>query len=101
MSGQVGRHDSAPAILKAMASSLTGEGIIIITGFTQSRLEPKLLDACRLEVVEASVPSPEAGGLESGFSRFHFFVLRKRGAGSGHEEPEASIRNNLRKLMLS
>ena len=55
----------------------------------------------RLEVVEASVPSPEAGGLESGFSRFHFFVLRKRGAGSGHEEPEASIRNNLRKLMLS
>ena len=89
---QVGSSDAAPVVLAAMVASLAPEGVMIVTGYTQSRLEPKLLDTCGLEIVEASVPSLEAGGLESGFARFHLFVLRK-----------TETRNNylLGKLMLS
>jgi hypothetical protein len=77
--GQVGSFGAAQPTLDAMAASLSPGGVIIITGFTQSFLHPRMIQACGLEVVRASVPSGEAGGLESGFGRFHMFVLRKKG----------------------
>ena len=50
---------------------------MIVTGLTQSYIHPLLLRDCGLAVVRGSVPTGQAGGLLSGYQRFHFFVLRK------------------------
>ena len=99
---QVGSSDMAPLVLSAMASSLTTGGIMIITGYTQSRLQPKLIASCGLEILGGStVPSLEAGGLESGFSRFHLFVLRKSENRDAPDRAVANKESTLRTLMLS
>ena len=77
--GQVGDFPMAETVLKKMASTLDHDnGYIIITGFTQSFLNPIMIDNAGLEVLHGSLPSVEAGGLESGFKRFHMFVLAKK-----------------------
>ena len=79
--GQVGDWYNSEATLSAMAASLKRGGFMIITGFTQSFLHPVLLHKLQLRVLQGSLPSNEAGGLESGFQRFHMFVLVKDGDG--------------------
>ena len=78
--GQVGDFPMAETVLKKMASTLDhNNGYIIVTGFTQSFLNPVMIDNAGLEVLHGSLPSVEAGGLESGFKRFHMFVLARKG----------------------
>ena len=62
-----------------IASSLDQNGYALITGFTQSFLTPSLLASVGLRVMHASIPSSETNGLESGFGRFHVFVLKRLG----------------------
>ena len=75
--GQVGNHEMAESTLRGMSESLTTNGIIVITGYTQTFLTPQILDRIGFKIIRGSLPSREAGGLESGFGRFHMFVLEK------------------------
>ena len=80
---------------------------MIITGFTQSFLHPRLLHKLHLRVLQGSLPSNEAGDLESGFGRFHMFVLVKDAGssdsgdlGSGCEGANFLSQKVLRQFML-
>ena len=75
--GQVGNHEMAESTLRGMSESLDTNGIIVITGYTQTFLTPQILDRIGFKIIRGSLPSREAGGLESGFGRFHMFVLEK------------------------
>ena len=75
--GQVGNHEMAESTLRGMSESLANNGIIVITGYTQTFLTPQILDRIGFKIIRGSLPSREAGGLESGFGRFHMFVLEK------------------------
>ena len=75
--GQVGNHEMAESTLRGMSESLATNGIIVITGYTQTFLTPQILDRIGFKIIRGSLPSREAGGLESGFGRFHMFVLEK------------------------
>ena len=75
--GQVGNHEMAESTLRGMSESLVTNGIIVITGYTQTFLTPQILDRIGFKIIRGSLPSREAGGLESGFGRFHMFVLEK------------------------
>jgi hypothetical protein len=77
--GQVGSEEMAQPVLAAMSSSLDQNGYALITGFTQSFLTPSLLASVGLRVMHASIPSSETNGLDSGFGRFHVFVLKRLG----------------------
>ena len=75
--GQVGNHEMAESTLRGMSESLATNGIIVITGYTQTFLTPQILDRIGFKIIRGSLPSREAGGLESGFGRFHMFVIEK------------------------
>eukprot|EP00943_MAST-04B_sp_MAST-4B-sp1_P003421 g3421.t1 len=75
--GQVGTMPNASSTLNAMVNSLGTAGFLIITGFTQSFLTPKMIYEAGCEVVHGSLPTIETAGLESGFKRFHMFILKK------------------------
>eukprot|EP00946_MAST-07B_sp_MAST-7B-sp1_P002571 g2571.t1 len=103
--GQVGDWHNAAATLRAMVASLKHGGFMVITGFTQSFLHPRLLQQLNLRVVQGSLPSNEAGDLESGFQRFHMFVLFNEG--SSDEDSCKAVRHEstenerfLRQFML-
>ena len=77
--GQVGDFPMAETVLKKMASTLDHDnGYIIVTGFTQSFLNPVMIDNAGLEVLHGSLPSVEAGGLESGFKGSICLCWRKK-----------------------
>jgi hypothetical protein len=76
--GQVGTMPNASSILNSMTNSLVTAGFLIITGFTQSFLTPKMIYEAGCEVVHGSLPTIESAGLESGFKRFHMFILKKK-----------------------
>ena len=108
--GQVGSYSMAQPLLSAMTASLAPGGFLVVTGFTQSYLHPQLFVELGLRLRQASLPSEEACGLESGFGRFHLFVLDKPGVGvaagaaAGAEEAEhrkAHLESGLRQAMLS
>ena len=69
----------AETVLKKMASTLDHDnGYIIVTGFTQSFLNPVMIDNAGLEVLHGSLPSVEAGGLESGFKRIPYVCVGEK-----------------------
>ena len=81
---QVGRSSDAERVLALIASSLVDGGTLIATGISNSFLQPALLQRAGFQdVVRGSYPSALAqctaapGGLEHGWGRFQFFVLRK------------------------
>ena len=75
--GQVGSPSMARPVLEAMVEATKPGGRLLITGFTQSFLRPRLFEDLRLDVELASVSSDEVDDLASGFGRFHVFLLRK------------------------
>ena len=87
--GQVGSPAMAEPVLKAVANLLKPTSLFVVTGFTQSYLNPALLARHGLEVVRGSVSTDAVGGLSSGFGRFHLLALRRRAA------PAASLRDAL------
>ena len=92
--GQVGRRREALATLHLLASALApgGEGRAVVTGFTTSFLTPALLRAAGLAVdAAASVPSEWVAGLETGWGRFHMWVLRRVGVGRPLTEPPPEL----------
>ena len=77
--GQVGTMPNTSSMLNTMSNSIGATGFLVITGYTQSFLSPKMIDEAGLEVVHGSVPTVETAGiLESGFKRFHMFILKKK-----------------------
>lgn len=82
----------APAVFRALAAKLRPGGCLVITGLAQTILHPRLVDDAGLVVERASVSSDEAGGLASGFGRFHLWVLRKP---AGNVAAEPSLRDAL------
>ena len=79
--GQVGTMPNASSMLNTMSNSIGATGFLVITGYTQSFLSPKMIDDAGLEVAHGSVPTVETAGiLESGFKRFHMFILKKKAA---------------------
>ena len=58
--GQVGEWHNSEETISAMATSLKNGGFMIITGFTQSFLHPRLLHKLHLRVLQGSLPSNEA-----------------------------------------
>ena len=95
LNGQVGSHATAESVLLRMVDSMSGDGRVVITGYTQTWLTPQILRRCGLRVLRGSIPCNESNGLESGFGRFHMFVLEREWV----SDPEKEDRL-LRSVML-
>ena len=96
----------AEPVLKAVANLLKPTSLVIVTGFTQSYLNPALLERCGLEVRRGSVSTDAVGGLSSGFGRFHLLALRRRAAPAAPSSLRdallpPSIEESVRKVTIS
>uniref|UniRef100_A0A7S3ZK44 Methyltransferase domain-containing protein n=1 Tax=Pelagomonas calceolata TaxID=35677 RepID=A0A7S3ZK44_9STRA len=103
--GQVGSPAMAEPVLKAVAALLKPTSLFVVTGFTQSYLNPALLARHGLEVRRGSVSTDAVGGLSSGFGRFHLLALRRRAAPLEPSLRDAllppSIEESVRKVTIS
>ena len=103
--GQVGSPAMAEPVLKAVANVLKPTSLFVVTGFTQSYLNPALLARHGLEVRRGSVSTDAVGGLSSGFGRFHLLALRRRAAPAAPSLRDAllppSIEESVRKVTIS
>jgi hypothetical protein len=103
--GQVGSPAMAEPVLKAVANVLKPTSLFVVTGFTQSYLNPALLARHGLEVRRGSVSTDAVGGLSSGFGRFHLLALRRRTAPAEPSLRDAllppSIEESVRKVTIS
>ena len=103
--GQVGSPAMAEPVLKAVANVLKPTSLLVVTGFTQSYINPALLARHGLEVRRGSVSTDAVGGLSSGFGRFHLLALRRRAAPLEPSLRDAllppSIEESVRKVTIS
>ena len=103
--GQVGSPAMAEPVLKAVAALLKPTSLLVVTGFTQSYINPALLARHGLEVRRGSVSTDAVGGLSSGFGRFHLLALRRRAAPLKPSLRDAllppSIEESVRKVTIS
>ena len=104
--GQVGSPAMAEPVLKAVAALLLKPtSLFVVTGFTQSYINPALLARHGLEVCRGSVSTDAVGGLSSGFGRFHLLALRRRTAPAEPSLRDAllppSIEESVRKVTIS
>ena len=95
----------AAPVLKAVAALLKPTSLLVVTGFTQSYINPALLARHGLEVRRGSVSTDAVGGLSSGFGRFHLLALRRRTAPAAPSLRDAllppSIEESVRKVTIS
>mmetsp|Transcript_20315 Transcript_20315/g.52896 ORF Transcript_20315/g.52896 Transcript_20315/m.52896 type:complete len:376 (-) Transcript_20315:21-1148(-) len=103
--GQVGSPAMAEPVLRAVAALLKPTSLLVVTGFTQSYINPALLARHGLEVRRGSVSTDAVGGLSSGFGRFHLLALRRRAAPLKPSLRDAllppSIEESVRKVTIS
>jgi len=89
LNGQVGSGFAVEGCLLRLVRRLRPGGSLLVSGWSCSFLYPELLAGVGLEIGGvASLPSGEAGGLESDLQRLQLFVLHKSGGEEEGEEEE-------------